>query len=126
MRIPFLSIETSADKSVEPEIVARTIPKMMRTTNSSLWSCALPIPQLDDGRAIDLMSGSKTSRDGELHTLTRTGGRGENLRNSEDGKPIFHGIGHGPKMGPKLRETSVRYDNKQPEMIENARTGKVN
>jgi hypothetical protein len=29
-------------------------------------------------------------------------------------------------MGPKLRETSVKYVNIKPEMIENARAGKVN
>ena len=34
--------------------------------------------------------------------------------------------GHGPKMGPKLRETSAKYVNIRPEMIENARAGKVN
>jgi hypothetical protein len=35
-------------------------------------------------------------------------------------------MANGPKMGPKLRERWVKYDNKQPEMIENARAGKVN
>jgi hypothetical protein len=32
----------------------------------------------------------------------------------------------GSAMGPKLRETSVKYVNMRPEMIENARAGKVN
>src|SRR5205814_6223667 len=55
--------------------------------------------------------------------------------------PLFRGCGaHGrlprrsiaavlianePKMGPKLRETSVKYDNKRSEMIENAKAEKV-
>jgi hypothetical protein len=34
-------------------------------------------------------------------------------------------IANGPKMGPKLRETSVKYDNKRSEMIENAKADKV-
>jgi hypothetical protein len=31
----------------------------------------------------------------------------------------------GPKMGPKLRETALKYDNKCCELIENVRAGKV-
>ena len=31
----------------------------------------------------------------------------------------------GPKMGPKLRETAVKYDKKCCELIENAKAGKV-
>ena len=34
-------------------------------------------------------------------------------------------MNNGPKMGPKLPESSVKYDNKQIEMIENARADKV-
>ena len=34
-------------------------------------------------------------------------------------------MNNGPKMGPKLRETSVKYVNKRREMIENAKAGKV-
>src|ERR1700746_132774 len=45
----------------------------------------------------------------------------KNPPTSEDRKTILYLITNGPKMGPKLRETSVKYVNIRPEMIENAR-----
>jgi hypothetical protein len=44
---------------------------------------------------------------------------------SDDCEPIMTLSAMGPKWA-KTSETSVKYDNSQREMIENARTGKVN
>jgi hypothetical protein len=51
---------------------------------------------------------------------------GENFANLCLLNPHFGPMANGPKMGPKLWETSVKYVNIRPEMIENARAGKVN
>jgi hypothetical protein len=66
------------------------------------------------------------SSDGDVHQVPYSIGSTPTKppHMTEDWKPFLYAT-NGPKMGPKLWETSVKYVNIRPELIENARAGKV-
>ena len=92
-----------------PDLASRH-PNLFGAQNSHVW------PNTE-------IVGSKTSNNG---SGSEPDIGEQSARRLTTANPILHSMVNGPKMGPKLRETSAKYVNIRPEMIENARADKVN